>query len=57
MAVKVRIPTPLQKLTNNQGEVQCEAKDVNELLAGLEIKDAQWLILEFRFGDRVASIG
>ena len=36
MAVKVRIPTPLQKLTNNQGKVQCEAKDINELLAGLE---------------------
>ena len=36
MAVKVRIPTPLQKLTNNQSEVQCEAKNVNELLAGLE---------------------
>lgn len=36
MAVKVRIPTPLQKLTNNQGEVNCEAKDINELLAGLE---------------------
>ena len=36
MSVKVRIPTPLQKLTNNQGEVQCEAKNINELLAGLE---------------------
>lgn len=36
MAVKVRIPTPLQKLTNNQSEVQCEAKNVDELLAGLE---------------------
>ena len=36
MAVKVRIPTPLQKLTNNQAEVQCEAANVNELLAGLE---------------------
>ena len=36
MSVKVRIPTPLQKLTNNQSEVQCEAKDVNELLAHLE---------------------
>ena len=36
MSIKVRIPTPLQKLTNNQGEVQCEAKDINELLAGLE---------------------
>lgn len=36
MSVKVRIPTPLQKLTNNQSEVQCDAKNVNELLAGLE---------------------
>ena len=36
MSVKVRIPTPLQKLTNNQAEVQIEAKNVNELLAGLE---------------------
>lgn len=36
MAVKVRIPTPLQKLTNNQGEVSCEAKNINEMLAALE---------------------
>ena len=36
MAIKVRIPTPLQKLTNNQGEVLCEAKDINELLLSLE---------------------
>ena len=36
MSVKVRIPTPLQKLTNNLSEVQVEAKDVNDLLAGLE---------------------
>ena len=36
MAVKVRIPTPLQKLTNNQSEVACEAKNIEELLAGLE---------------------
>ena len=36
MSVKVRIPTPLQKLTNNQGEVQCEAKNIDELLTGLE---------------------
>ena len=36
MSVKVRIPTPLQKLTNNQSEVQCEAQNVEELLAGLE---------------------
>ena len=36
MAIKVRIPTPLQKLTNNQGEVNVEANNINELLAGLE---------------------
>lgn len=36
MAVKVRIPTPLQKLTNNQGDVQCEATDINGMLAALE---------------------
>mgnify|MGYP001564140063 FL=1 len=36
MAIKVRIPTPLQKLTNNQSEVQCEAKNIDELLASLE---------------------
>ena len=36
MSVKVRIPTPLQKLTNNQSEVRCEAKNIDELLAGLE---------------------
>ncbi len=36
MAVKVRIPTPLQKLTNNQGEVQCDATNINEMLASLE---------------------
>jgi molybdopterin converting factor small subunit len=36
MSIKVRIPTPLQKLTNNQAEVQCDAANVNELLASLE---------------------
>lgn len=36
MSIKVRIPTPLQKLTNNQSEVMCEAKNINELLASLE---------------------
>ena len=36
MAVTVRIPTPLQRLTNGQGEVACEGKTVNELLANLE---------------------
>ena len=36
MAVKVRIPTPLQKLTNDQSEVNCEAQNIDELLVGLE---------------------
>ena len=36
MAVTVRIPTPLQRLTNGQGEVQCEGATVRELLENLE---------------------
>ena len=36
MAVTVRIPTPLQRLTNGQGEVQCDGNTVTELLSDLE---------------------
>ena len=36
MAVTVRIPTPLQRLTNGQSEVSVEAKTVSELLTELE---------------------
>ena len=36
MAVTVRVPTPLQRLTNGQGEVACEGKTVSELLDNLE---------------------
>ncbi len=36
MAVKVRIPTPLRKLTNGQEEVNAEAKNVGELIDALE---------------------
>ena len=36
MAVKVRIPTPLQRITNGQGEVACEGTTVTELLTNLE---------------------
>ena len=36
MAVTVRIPTPLQRLTSGQGEVQCEGSNVGELLKDLE---------------------
>ncbi len=36
MAVKVRIPTPLMKLTDNQSEVMAEGNTVAELLNNLE---------------------
>ena len=36
MPVKVRIPTPLQKLTRDQAEVDISAKNVKELLDVLE---------------------
>ncbi|MFQ5717884.1 MAG: MoaD/ThiS family protein [Nitrospinales bacterium] len=36
MAVKVRIPSPLLKLTNNQNEVSAEGKTVADILNNLE---------------------
>ncbi len=36
MAITVRIPTPLQRLTNGQSEVSCEGTTVTELLGDLE---------------------
>ncbi len=36
MAITVRIPTPLQKLTGNQAEVSTQAASVQELLGALE---------------------
>jgi molybdopterin synthase sulfur carrier subunit len=36
MAVTVRVPTPLQRLTKGQGEVQCEGQTISELLSDLE---------------------
>lgn len=36
MAVKVRIPTPLQKLTKNQSEVACNASNIDEIISQLE---------------------
>lgn len=36
MAITVRIPTPLQKLTNGKAEVQCSAKNILELVDALE---------------------
>jgi molybdopterin synthase sulfur carrier subunit len=36
MAIKVRIPTPLQPLTRNQEEISLEASTVQELVTNLE---------------------
>tara|TARA_Y100001960_G_C13970998_1_gene492907 strand:- start:45 stop:338 length:294 start_codon:yes stop_codon:yes gene_type:complete len=36
MAVKVRIPSPLLKLTNNQSEVTAEGSTITEVLNNLE---------------------
>ena len=36
MAVIVRIPTPLRRLTNGQGEVQVEAHTIREAVEKLE---------------------
>jgi MoaD family protein len=36
MSVKVLIPTPLQKLTNDQATVECNGSTVAELLESLE---------------------
>lgn len=36
MAIKVRIPTPLQKLTKEQAEVEVKGNNVQELIVELE---------------------
>ena len=36
MAVKVRVPTPLMKLTDNQSEVTAEGATINDILNNLE---------------------
>ena len=36
MAIKVRIPTPLQRLTKNQEEVSVEGATVQEIIMNLE---------------------
>lgn len=36
MSVKVRIPTPLMKLTNNQAEVDAEGTTIEEMFNNLE---------------------
>lgn len=36
MGIKVLIPTPLQKLTGEKAEVECDGDDVRELIENLE---------------------
>ncbi len=36
MAVKVLIPTPLQKFTNNQATIDCTGSNIDELIDSLE---------------------
>lgn len=36
MAVKVRVPTPLMKLTDNQSEVTADGATISEILNNLE---------------------
>ena len=36
MAIKVRIPTPLMKLTDNQSEVSAEGKTIFDIIDNLE---------------------
>ena len=36
MSIKVRIPTPLQKLTKNQTEVKAEGSTIKELIDNLQ---------------------
>lgn len=38
MAVTVLVPTPLQKFTNNQASLECNASNITELLESLEQK-------------------
>ncbi|MGB0562172.1 MAG: MoaD/ThiS family protein [Spirulinaceae cyanobacterium] len=36
MAIKVLVPTPLQKFTNNQATIEVEAGNINALIDALE---------------------
>jgi len=38
MAIKVRIPTPLQKFTENKGEVEASGSNIKDLIEDLEKK-------------------
>jgi len=36
VSIAVRIPTPLQKLTGDQGEIQLDGEKLSEIIDGLE---------------------
>jgi molybdopterin synthase sulfur carrier subunit len=38
MGIRIRIPTPLQKLTQGKDEVSAQGKDIRELIEDLEKK-------------------
>ncbi len=38
MAIKVLIPTPLQKFTNDQAVIECDGATIAELIEQLEVK-------------------
>ena len=38
MAIKVLIPTALQKFTNNEPQIECSASNILELIESLEAK-------------------
>jgi len=53
MAVRVLIPTPLQKLTQERDIVECEAQSVTQLVEALE---QQWPGMKNRLCDESGQI-
>ncbi len=53
MAVRVLIPTPLQKLTQEQDTVECEAQSVSQLVESLE---QNWPGMKNRLCDEAGQI-
>jgi molybdopterin synthase sulfur carrier subunit len=52
MAIKVRIPTPLQSLTKGVAEVECSVKNVKELVDALE-KDYPGMLERLSEGGKI----
>lgn len=53
MAVRVLIPTPLQKLTQDRDVVECEAQSIAQLIEAL---DQQWPGMKNRLCDESGQI-